>query len=150
MSGATLVWSPDGVQVGGTAPKIDPAVRRRLRELSDAELATLGYYRLDETAERPDGFGWRPVVRNVGPRMFARVWEFSQRLADKEEANAAAAEADKADRLADRGELDELRGLDQALAAYLELDPPTAADVRAQVDRLTRIVRRIVRNGAFR
>ena len=150
MSGETLIWSPDGVQVGGTAPKIDPAIRRRLRELSDAELAALGYYRLDESAERPDGFGWRPVVQNVGPRMFARVWEFSQRLADREQASADAVAVEEAERQADRDEVDQLRALDQAMADYLALNPPTASEVRAQVDRLTRIVRRLLRDGAIR
>ena len=91
-----------------------------------------GYYPLVEVA-RPSPDHTRSVVRDGDT--FTEQWAHDPDL----EAARLVAEADQTER-------DQVRNILGQFDTYLEIGSPTAAQTRTQVDRLTRAVRRLVRD----
>lgn len=132
----TTIYSEDGVTV--TSVYREAPEHHWVQDTPDsghyepADLAH-GYFPLVEV-ERPSMDHNRTAVRSGDT--FVETWTFDQALAD---ANAVAA--------VEQAERDQIKNFIGNLDAYLALDVPTNAQVVQQVDRLTRAIKRLIKDN---
>ena len=123
-----------------TAQRLDNgAWVMNVRQADVATQEACGWYRVVRV-DRPADDPTKNVARTIElvDGVPTTVWTETDKTQDELDADAQKA--------ADQAERDQVRDIVGQLDTYLEIGSPTAAQTRTQVDRLTRAVRRLIKD----